>query len=225
MTAALIGSHGTIGSSIIEQMQFDCVFNSDNVTDMTNQDFGLIVCAAPSGNRLAVNRRQVDDLHDIQQLTTVLSTVTTQRFVLISSVDAVTYPDSIYGSNRAMLENFVRHQFENYNILRLSTLIGKHIKKNVLYDLKHGLFLDKIDSGAQLQWCILDKLADEIELSILNNQHEKDLVSVPVANYEILSKFFPDITMQSQTDSRRYNMQPYHYTRKQIFEAIEDYLK
>lgn len=218
---ALIGSNGTIGQSLLDNRPFDAVYNSDNLQKITDHVWDLVVCAAPSGNRLAINRGQTQDFQDCVLLARTLAQCTIKKLVLISSVDAETAPDSTYGRNRRWLENELS-QTHATHILRLSTLIGTRIKKNVLFDLKHGLFLNSIDRDAELQWCVLNDLSRQIDISVAGI---RNIVSEPVKNSEIIASFFPHLTAEQTHSTVRYNQQPYVYTKQQIFSAMEQYLK
>lgn len=221
---ALIGSNGTIGQSLLDNMHFDAVFNSDNLEKIAEHDWDLVVCAAPSGNRLAINRAQTQDFQDCVVIARTLAKCNIKRLVLISSVDAETAPDSLYGRNRAWLEQELSKAHNTY-ILRLSTLIGKRIKKNVLFDLKHNLFLESLDRHAELQWCILDDLPLQIYISINSTPGTRNIVSEPIKNISIIEQFFPHITKGKESSTVHYNQQPYVYTQADIFAAMEKYLK
>lgn len=218
---ALIGSNGTIGQSLLDNQHFDAVYNSDNLQKITDHVWDLVVCAAPSGNRLAINRGQTQDFQDCVLLARTLAKCTIKKLVLISSVDAETAPDSTYGRNRRWLENELA-QTHSTHILRLSTLIGTRIKKNVLFDLKHGLFLNSIDRDAELQWCVLNELPQQIDISVVGT---RNIVSEPIKNSEIIARFFPHLAAEQTHSTVRYNQQPYVYTKEQVFSAMEQYLK
>lgn len=224
MTTALIGSNGTIGSSILTNMSFTHVYNSDNISEIKLHKFDLVVVAAPSGNRLTVNKDPGADLHNIETIMDAILHTQIDRLVLISTVDTISYPDTAYGSHRLQLENFVATHCTQYHILRPSTLVGCNIKKNVLFDLKNNLFVDKIDPAAVVQWCPLDTMHNEIDYVITNNITELNLVSEPIANQDIINKFFPGVTTHSKLQSKKYNVQPYRYTREEIYTAIGNYL-
>jgi hypothetical protein len=221
---ALIGSNGTIGQSLLDNMHFDAVFNSDNLSQIAGQEFDLVVCAAPSGNRLAINRAQTQDFQDCVVIARALAQCSIKQLVLISSVDAETAPGSLYGRNRAWLENELSKAHPTH-VLRLSTLVGTRIKKNVLFDLKHGLFLDSIDRSAELQWCILNDLPHQIDISLASAPGSRNIVSEPIKNVDIINCFFAHITTGKDSGAVRYNQQPYVYTQAQIFSAMEQYLK
>jgi hypothetical protein len=142
--------------------------------------------------------------------------------VLISTVDVITDPTSLYGQNRLLLENFIKTNFDHV-ILRLCTFIGQHIKKNMLFDLKHNVYINQIDMGAKIQWCILDDLPRLIKNSLINSQI--NVVSVPIENQEISDEFFPSVQLSKQSNNKCYNISPYLYNRSQIFAAIREYLK
>ena len=224
MLRALIGSNGTIGASILDNITVDRVYNSDNLEDIAGHSFDRVIVAAPSGNRLAVNRGQTQDRLQCERIVAALSKCNIQELVLIGSVDAVTAHNTEYGSNRAWLEQHLAN-VHNLHTLRLCTLIGKRIKKNVLYDLKHGLFLEKIDAGAVLQWCILDDVPAQIERVIQQGPSSVNIVSEPIANAAVMQCFFPDIPHSINDISVRYDQRPYTYTQDQIFAAMEEYLQ
>lgn len=221
MLRALIGSHGTIGSTLLDHMTFDCVFNSNNIKRLCNFEFDQVVVAAPSGNRLAVNRGNTSDVQDVQNIVSAIKTARPTHVVLISSVDAVANTNSHYGLNRVMLENSLS-QLVPTSIIRLSTLIGPRIKKNVLYDIKHNLFLDSIDGGAKTQWCLLADLSSIITQACAGDVH--NIVSEPISHNEILARYRPNLHASVETDKIYYNQQPYYYTREQIFAAMDDYI-
>lgn len=220
---ALIGSNGTIGQSLLDMRHFDAVFNSDNLAQISQHAWHLVVCAAPTGNRLAINRGHTPDINDCQTIVDALAQTKIDHLVLISSVDAITAPDSVYGSNRAWLEKQLTNIHTTYT-LRLSTLIGHRIKKNVLFDLKHGLFLDSLDRNAELQWCVLEDLWRQIDMSLNTGPGARNIVSEPISNQQIIDRFFPHITSGHNHSTARYNQQPYVYTRQDIFSAMEQYL-
>lgn len=223
---ALIGSRGTVGSALLSHMNFDCVYNSDNIESICGKKFDLLVCAAPSGNRLAANQDPESDMHSVDQLIQCLNTVTAQHVVLIGTVDAVTYSQSAYGYHRLRLEKFVQSRFDRHTVLRLSTLIGPTIKKNVLFDLANQCYLDSVDPDSELQWCSLNTLAQEITQCVEKKTTVKNLVSEPVANQEIVDTFFSGLADQIgvKVEHKKYNLTPYCLTKQQVFAEIEKYL-
>lgn len=220
---ALIGSNGTIGQSLMSNWHFDAVFNSDNLKTIAEQSWDLVVCAAPSGNRLVINRAQTQDFEDCVAIATALAQCKIKQLVLISSVDADKAANTLYGHNRAWLEAELSKTHPTY-VLRLSTLIGKNIKKNVLFDLRHGLFLDSLDREAELQWCILDDLPQQIQVSLSMGPGIRNIVSEPIKNKQIINHFFPAITSGKTNSTVRYNYEPYVYSQQQILQAMSDYL-
>lgn len=221
---ALIGSNGTVGRSLLSQMTFDAEFNSDNLEKIAESSWEMVVCSAPSGNRLKINQGHTQDFQDCEALVNTLSKCKINKLVLIGSIDAVTALDTEYGRNRAWLEQELKQIHKTY-VLRLSSLIGSQIKKNVLFDLKHGVWLDNLERDAQLQWCLLNDLSRQIDQCIAGAPGSINIVSEPINNIEIINKFFPHIKLGCSSSSVRYNQQPYVYTKQQIFNAMEEYLK
>lgn len=217
---ALIGS-GIVGQSLASSMHFDHIFNRNNIADLVKFQFDHLVIAAPSGNRLRINNGDSTDTKDVDTILSTVKLAQPNRVTLISSVDAITAPNSVYGKNRLWLENNLQATLPT-GVLRLSTLIGKHIQKNVLYDIKHSQYLKEIDAAAWLQWCLLD------DLQILVNDTKPgasiDVVSEPIQTQEILTRFVPELQFNSRKTSLWYNQQPYLYNKQQIFSAMDQYM-
>jgi hypothetical protein len=197
-------------------------FNSNNINKIKNYKFDTVYVTAPSSNRLWANARPDQDEANVQRLYYELSQGYIDRVVLISTVDSVLRTHLPYGRNRAWLEKQLSNKF-NTQILRLSSLIHSTINKNVLYDLKHGQFLDSINLNSQIQWYDLNNLYNDICFSALANLHERNLVSEPIFHREIVERFFPGLQLKS-ADAVNQTIAPYGAGKEEIFQAMETYL-
>jgi len=193
----LIGNTGLIGGVLKSTILFDLEYNTSNISDIQGKHFDVLYCAAPSSNRLLANKYPEQDQSNIRLLIDYLKTITVDRFVLISSVDVLHAPETVYGHNRGQLEKFVKTQFNNHHVIRLCTLIHSDIRKNILYDLKHSLYLDKINANTVRQYYPLDKLVEDINTIINNNIQDINLVSEPIKDQIIIDRFFPNISVNS----------------------------
>lgn len=226
---ALIGHTGLIGSVLADNIQFDRTYNSSNIDQIKHCDFDTVYCAAPSGNRLLANKQPSWDSASTTQLIASLTLVRAQRLVLISSVDTVYAPESVYGSNRLALENFVLDRFAFCHVVRLCTLIHRSIGKNLLFDIKHRQYLDSVNSAMIRQYYPLSRLSTDIDTVIQHNLSTVNLVSEPVSDQEVMQKFCPDVTMTT-VPVRPYDMRSqapfgqYVLTKSQVFEHIAEYI-
>ena len=104
-----------------------------------------------------------------------LAKVRAERVVLISTVDVFRNPWladentpvdmeglSAYGLNRRRLELFVQERFENVLIVRLPGLVGRGLKKNILFDFHNDNEVLKIDSRGVFQFYPVQRLWDDI---------------------------------------------------------------
>lgn len=214
---ALIGC-GTIGSVLQQHLTFDRVFDTKNIDTLGQWDFDEVYCAAPGANRIVANADPMRDQQNIQKLIQLISQTKIKKFILISTVDTVV-KHTAYALNRKMFEDVVQ-TFKNSVIVRLPSLIGPQIKKNMLYDLKHGVYIDKINLDDVCQWYDLQNLVKDIAEST----GTVNLVSEPIANSEIIQRFFPDSFSQVRPGQcSYYNLSPYRYTKQQIFDSIHEY--
>lgn len=145
------------------------------------------------------------------------------RVVLLGTVDSVLRNNLSYGNNRLWLEEQILTRFTNAHVLRLSSLIHKNIKKNMLYDLKHRCYLDQINLNARIQWYDLNNLYQDINYVIKNNLQVYNLVSEAIINQEIVTRF--GISGVGNTyDIVNAPILPWSYSKKEIFKSMEQYL-
>jgi hypothetical protein len=224
MTSTLIGHTGTVGQTLQDQHQFDFCYSSHNIIEFPNMAHDFVVCAAPSGDRRLINTNPEADNQDIKLLIQILSQSSIQHMVLISSTDSINFPNTPYGHNRLKLENFILNHVPKSHVVRLGALIGQHIKKNILYDLKHQVHLEHIDLQTTLQWYNLQNLWADIQTVIQGSVQTHNFVGEPIVNKEIIARFFPQYQTVLTKQPEVSNIQPYWINRQQIFAAIEAYL-
>lgn len=219
----IIGSTGLIGNYLRNSTEFDFEFNSNNIQDIEHNNFDTVYISAPTSNRLTVGNNPTEDLNNIIQMIKHISAASIKKVVLIGTVDSIVRNHLPYGANRLYMENQLKQIFDDVYILRLSSLIHKNITKNILYDFKHNQYLDKINAESTLQWYDLNNLKNDITFSISNNLRERNLVSEPIFNKEIINEFFPIINVSGQQVTTQ-NIEPYGYTKLDIFNSIKKYL-
>ncbi|MEI8635114.1 pyridine nucleotide transhydrogenase [Vibrio sp. PP-XX7] len=203
MKNALIGCSGFVGQTLLKQTQFDELYRSTNISDIRNQSYGMIVCAGAPAAKWFANQHPEEDKAGIHQLIDHLSTVTCQRFVLISTVDV--YQDSTavvestpvdpralhpYGVHRFQLEEFVKKHFSHALIIRLPGLVGPGLKKNVIYDFLHRHHLDAIDSRSIFQFYPMVNLWTDIQIALQSGQPLVHLTSEPISVDEVAKEGF-----------------------------------
>lgn len=226
---ALIGHTGLIGTVLGASIEFDQTYNSATIDLIQNAEFDIVYCAAPSGNRMLANQQPDRDTSNVKYLADCLRTVTANRFVLISTVDAVHAPESVYGSNRLSLEHFAQTQFECCHVIRLCTLIHPQITKNLLFDIRHQQYLDRVNGAMVRQYYPLSRLCRDINTVIAHNIREINLVSEPVSDRELMQRFSPR-TVLINKPTVPYNLHSqepfgrYVLTKSQVFEHVQEYM-
>jgi hypothetical protein len=218
----LIGCTGMIGKLLQQTMSFDHLFDSHNISTLLDYKFDILYCAAPSSNRLIANSNPVEDLDNIKILAKYLTLVTANKIVLISTVDTQV-KTTCYATNRKYLEQQIQTRTD-YNIVRLCSLIGPSIKKNLLYDLKNNQYTESINLLDVCQWYPLEHLSQDISQLISDGSSIVNLVSEPIVNNEIVKLFAPEkITLMQNRQENYYNIQPYCYTKQQVLATMEKY--
>lgn len=147
MKKALVGYTGFVGSNICENEVFDGLYNSKNIEQAYGTKPDLLVYAGLRAEKYLANHEPDKDLELIRQAEENIVKIEPKKVVLISTVDVLKNPAgadenalidtenlNAYGTNRYVLEQFVREKYPAALIVRLPGLFGKNIKKNFIYD-------------------------------------------------------------------------------------------
>ena len=216
MKYSIIGT-GIIGQELGKQAPDSVLFGRDSIVPIEHD---VLIVAAPTGNRLVVNNNPEKDLADCEHIIELVNRCRYNHLVHISTVDV--YRNHSYGNNRQYLENALA-KLPNSHIVRLPSLIGQSVNKNILYDLKTNSWLDKICLNSTIQWYPLNRLKNDIE-NIINNQAKyHNLFSGPICNHEIVQKFFPELIEQlaaNQLTPVNYDIKPYTIPLEEIWQSF-----
>lgn len=234
--SALIGYNGLIGSNIKTRYEFDFLYNSKNIEDIRGKNIKTIVCAAPSGWKWKVNQEPEKDLEKIKNLFHLLSSTKCEKFILISTIDAIAFkeewfppPKDIvsYGGNRYTFENLLKTRFkEKLTIIRVPGLFGHGLKKNIIYDLLNGVG-EYTYLNSQYQWLDIEYIVDFLNKELLHEIYE--LYPEPLHTKELVVDFFPSqIKKCRDIDGVYYNFKPkggYCMTKKEVKSRMSRYIK
>ncbi|MDC1251808.1 hypothetical protein N8Z60_03480, partial [Gammaproteobacteria bacterium] len=144
----LIGHTGFVGSNLANQFNFDCLFNSKNISDIANKNFNVLVCAAAPGSMIEANKNKDHDKKNIDLLIDNISKSRPNKVVLISTIAVFKdfsadndessekfETELSYGLHRRYLEKSLEDICNKIYIIRLPSLFGEGLKKNFIFDL------------------------------------------------------------------------------------------
>jgi hypothetical protein len=192
----VVGS-GFIGSYL--QSQIECqVYTRESMHRLYEVSHDIIIVAAPSSNRVWANSYPQEDLSNCQELYKNLSTCCYRCMIVISTVDV--FVESSYGRNRKWFEQKLL-DLPNVKIIRLPMICHPSIKKNILYDIKHECWLDKINIDSEAQYYPLDNLISDIQEVINSPQICHNLTSRPISNRFLIDNYNPKITKHIEVNS------------------------
>ena len=245
----LIGYTGFFGQKLLSQKKFKFLFNSKNIDKIKNKKFNYVFCAGAPGTKWIANKYPKKDLVSINILKKNIENIKCKKFILISTVDVYSNPinkseknkpinskKNFYGKNRLDLEKFVMTNFDNFLIIRLTALVGKHLKKNILYDIKNKYQLDKINKNSVYQYYPIDNLLKDIKKLLNENNKVIHLNSEPIKVDEILHDNNLNLlngslikkkelyNLKSIYSKKYMNIESYFYNKKKILYYIKKYL-
>lgn len=245
MSKILVGSTGVVGKTLSEQISFDLFFNSKNIntfSELVNDGDDLFLSCLPAQKWL-INQNIISDFNNISNIIEDLSKAKYNNIILISTIDV--YLDSPlevdedyninlnnnlhYGTNRYLFEILVsKLKYNNLKIFRLPGIFGKHIKKNIIYDLINDNNIDNINKNSSYQWYNLENLNKDIEY--LSNKYPNDVLfnifTEPIETSDIMSIFDKNETgvIGQRSDynfKTKYDKSGYLYDKNTVIEEIK----
>ena len=137
---ALIGATGSVGEEIFNQLlKIDNVtissFTRKNLSDALNNEYDIVICAAPSSGKLKTNLGFDNSDKDIEELCRIIKKIKTNRFILISSQSVIYEAEKLYGKiQKRVLDSVLTHH-SNHTVYLVDTLYGTSLNKGFISDI------------------------------------------------------------------------------------------
>lgn len=242
----LIGHTGFVGSTLSRQSLFDGQFSRANIHETAGAKARLLVCSAAPAQKWIANRDPDSDLQNIRQLMASLSQIHAETAILVSTVDVFTKPLGVdeddepeldkanaYGANRRLLETEFQKLYDNSIIVRLPGLVGNGLRKNALFDLKHGNEIHKLNGASVFQFYPMSNLWGDITKSRQLELSTVHLTAEPVGLGHVASTVF-GVELQKTESPVLYDFRtkhsaawgqatPYQYDAQFSLDAIREY--
>ena len=178
---ALIGSRGAVGKVLFDTLRklsdinLSC-FNRDNIEEALKDSYEVVICTAPSSEKLLTNLSLKNNDLEIDKLLHVLKNIQTGHMILVST-RSVFDSGSRYSAIHQKIYNGVIEAHQNKNtIYFMDTLYGKTLKKGFVHDLlsrqwtyiSNDIVLDKPELEKYYKkvnnhlWSLIEPLPDEL---------------------------------------------------------------
>jgi len=240
----LIGYTGFVGSNIKQQFDIDYCFNTANSDKITNYEYDILFCAAPSAVKWKANQDPYTDTQYILNLVKSLEGVKAQRFILFSTIDVYAtfpkteedkpdiYDTSFYGKNRILLENYIINMFNNHHIIRLPGLFGQGLKKNIIFDLLNNNVTNVINVNDSYQWFYLQDLHKVTKYVMDNNIKIYNVATEPITNLELIrytnivlnQDYLMNTISKTKYDIKSIYNTNYLYTKIEMLEKLNEFI-
>lgn len=220
----LIGYTGTVGAHIAEQYNIDKFYNSKNIDSIIGEHFDILFISAISAAKYIANQDGVADKRKICSLLDTIKHTSADKVIFISTIDV--HNNDYYGQNRLFAEQEISKMFENAHIIRLPGLVGKHIKKNFIYDICHDKDLSYTSINSKYEFMNLEDLHVFIDKALNENIKLLEIRSEPVSTVEICNALSIDHALLNKAPGVIYTHEDKNqYTKFQELEFIKEYVE
>jgi hypothetical protein len=150
MKDALVGYTGLVGSNLLQQHQFEGLYNSKNYQASYGTKPGVLIFAGVPGTLVKANSDPNQDFQYVETAIKTIRKIQPKRLILISTISV--YPTFAgdestplktntawgpYGDHRVWLEYEATKAIDDVFIVRPGVLFGSKLKKNFLFDILH----------------------------------------------------------------------------------------
>lgn len=183
---ALIGSTGAVGSVFFDQLfhksdiTLSC-FNRDSIHELLNNEYDVVICAAPSSEKFLTNLGLKNNDKDVEALLFAIEKVKTKHFILISTKSIFENGSKYSDVHQKVYKAVVLNHKDNHSVYIMDILYGRTLIKGFVYDIitKEWIYLssDVIEKYPDLKdyyfeltdgfWQLVVSLPENI-ISILN---------------------------------------------------------
>lgn len=209
MTNLIIGHRGFVGSNLSRLMPYCLGAGRAEISALAGTEFTNIYCAAPQAKKWWANQNPEEDKQEVANLIeTCRQIACTGHFVLFSTVDIYDPPTDKtehdkpgvgmhpYGAHRFYLEQSILEHFGPHAmVIRLPALVGRGLKKNVIYDLINNNNIEQINANSSFQWFNLAYLKDVLNVAIDAGACVLNVACEPLSTADLVNTWFPsDLT-------------------------------
>jgi nucleoside-diphosphate-sugar epimerase len=231
----LIGK-GFVGNNLLEQTDFDFVYDSKNIKEIRGKEFDLLVVAAPSAVKWLANKEPAKDLESINSLIMNLKSCKAKKVIHISTIDVYKNPINVnensiietdglcpYGLNRYYLENVIKNNFSTLTI-RLPALFGNGLKKNFIYDILNNNCLELTNKNSTFQLYYIKHLWKDINYALNKNISLLNITSPPITA-EFIANVFGIYFNHTTAPIVNYDVKSLYkrYSKKHIVKDLKEY--
>jgi hypothetical protein len=202
MKTGLVGYTGFVGGYLREIFPDASLYNSRNISEIAGESFDLLLISAMPAEKWKANKFPDEDKENLESLKAALTKVKAERVLLISTVDVFEAPTNIletdvpipsvnqaYGTNRRNFEEFIETNFPQPWIVRLPGLVGKGLKKNVIYDIKHGKPTSGVPINSIFQFYPMSWLKQDLKIVLKLEPGYFHFAVEPISMLEICQEF------------------------------------
>lgn len=202
MKTALIGWTGFVGGNLAAARPFDDLFNTSNIDDIRGREYDLVVSAAARADSHRINQDGAADRAEIDAYIDRLATARIGKLVLVST--CVVYPGDTspdestplseegltpYGANRLHMEQRLGDLFDTLPV-RLPQLVGRGMKKGIVYDLMNDYRVEFIRPEGRFQYYDLRRLWSDIEVALDRGLPSLNVATPAIASADIAREVF-----------------------------------
>lgn len=202
MKTGLVGYTGFVGGYLREIFPDASLYNSSNISEIAGENFDLLLISAMPAEKWKANKFPDEDKENLESLKAALTKVKADRVLLISTVDVFEEPTNVletdvpvssvrqaYGINRRNFEEFIETNFPQPWIVRLPGLVGKGLKKNVIFDIKHGKPTSGVPINSIFQFYPMSWLERDLKIVLKLEPGYFHFAVEPISMLEICKEF------------------------------------
>jgi len=232
MNIAVLGGNGFIGKELVDNLKINNDITSvtrESYNQYIGKHFDVLINASGSPKKYWAETHQLEDFDaNVTSVHRSILDFKYDKYIYLSSIDAI-YCSSVYGFHKYLAEKLIFRYCPNFLILELSTVIGKGLKKGVVYDLLNNQKL-RVSKDSSFHLITTTEIANIITF-LLDKGISNDYFAVGGTNSitvsEIAKILGVSYTVKPSSPVQSYNLDYYLKNLLNIYllKSSEDYLR
>lgn len=227
MKIAVIGSSGLVGKALFDrlrEMHNIVPVGRGNYILHVGETFDVVINADGNSHKYWANENPREDFDaSVYSVMNSLFDFKYKKYIFVSSIDAEE-PRGHYGFNKRIAEDLVKQYADNWQIVRLCSVIGQKMKKGPVYDILHNNPI-YLTSGSTLQLISVGAVAHIVNgLLLLTDSQVHKLYTKNISVREIAQVLGNNLHISPEAIEEHYTQYTYFAGLKTSERYLEEIL-
>jgi nucleoside-diphosphate-sugar epimerase len=182
----VLGIDGFVGKNVYYFLQDSFItigINKKNYNEYKGTSFDYFINCNGNSKKYQAEKDPILDLkNNVESVYHSIFDFDIKNYIHFSSIDSDL--NTTYGIHKRFSEDIVKKYFINPYILKCCSIIGKNMKKGILYDILNDIPL-RVTKGSRIQFISVNEVCKFVKYLIINTPNQKEYNVTGINNLSV----------------------------------------